>query len=179
MSSSDLTTQAILAVFRELLSQKPIEKISVREISDRCGINRNTFYYHFADKYQILERVFETEVLPRLAPFLNGDQWPDSIVALCGLMRESPAFYENAMKSAGPGSLSWLLVNHYKAFLMEASAPRFRSLEVSLEDQEMAARFYSHAIIGIIGDWVDNGMKKDPASACRMIRAVVTEHLFS
>lgn len=44
---ANFTKQAIKAAFLELLDEKPLNKISVRDIVERCGINRNSFYYHF------------------------------------------------------------------------------------------------------------------------------------
>ena len=45
----DRTKQAICEAFSQLLEEKPISKISVREIAAQCGVARNTFYYHFPD----------------------------------------------------------------------------------------------------------------------------------
>ena len=46
---ANFTKQAIKTAFMKLLSQKPLNKISVRDIVEDCGINRNSFYYHFQD----------------------------------------------------------------------------------------------------------------------------------
>ena len=51
------TKKAIIASFMQLAAKKPLEKITVRDIVDDCGINRNTFYYHFQDIYAVLEAV--------------------------------------------------------------------------------------------------------------------------
>ncbi len=52
------TKKAIVESFLHLLGKKPLEKITVRDIVDDCGINRNTFYYYFQDIYAVLEDVF-------------------------------------------------------------------------------------------------------------------------
>ena len=54
---SNITEQAIKAVFIELLEEQPLTKISVRIITERCGINRNTFYYHYQDIPALLEDI--------------------------------------------------------------------------------------------------------------------------
>ena len=46
---SDLTKRALEQSLKNLLLQKPLSKITISDIADDCGINRNTFYYHFAD----------------------------------------------------------------------------------------------------------------------------------
>ena len=58
---SHLTEQAIQATFFELLAESPLDKITVRQITQRCGISRNTFYYHYHDVYDLLEKTFAVE----------------------------------------------------------------------------------------------------------------------
>ena len=58
---SHLTEQAIQAAFIRLLNERPLDKITVREIADECGINRNTFYYHYHDIYDLLDKLFAIE----------------------------------------------------------------------------------------------------------------------
>ncbi len=54
---SNLTEQAIKASFLKLLTERPLSRISVKDITDDCGINRNSFYYHFHDIPQLMEKV--------------------------------------------------------------------------------------------------------------------------
>lgn len=58
---SELTKRAIQESFKKLLSNQPLDKITVKNITDDCGVNRNTFYYHYSDIYQLLEEIFLTE----------------------------------------------------------------------------------------------------------------------
>ena len=54
---SNLTEQAIKASFLKLLTERPLSRISVKDITDDCGINRNSFYYHFHDIPQLMEKI--------------------------------------------------------------------------------------------------------------------------
>ena len=49
------TKIALEAAMQELLREKPLEQIRVRELADRCGIRRQSFYYHFNDVYELLD----------------------------------------------------------------------------------------------------------------------------
>ena len=51
---SELTKKALVAAAAELLKKKPLDKITIKEITDTCGLTRNTFYYHFQDIYDLL-----------------------------------------------------------------------------------------------------------------------------
>lgn len=63
------TKKAIVESFLHLLGKKPIDKITVRDVVDHCGINRNTFYYYFQDIYAVLEEISHNvaDALPREA----------------------------------------------------------------------------------------------------------------
>lgn len=59
---ASFTKMAIMKVFGDLASSKPVDKITVKDITDRCGISRNTFYYHYQDIYQVLRAYVEYSV---------------------------------------------------------------------------------------------------------------------
>ena len=52
---SNITKKAIAASLKNLLKEKKLNKITVQDIADDCGINRQTFYYHFQDVYDLVE----------------------------------------------------------------------------------------------------------------------------
>ena len=54
---SSFTKKAIVESFLKLLKEKPVEKITIKDIVEDCGINRNTFYYHFDDIPSLMEEI--------------------------------------------------------------------------------------------------------------------------
>ena len=58
---SGFTKEIIAKTFTELLDEKPMSKITVKDIVERCGVNRNTFYYYFKDIYDVLDALFAIE----------------------------------------------------------------------------------------------------------------------
>ena len=52
---STITKRALEASLKKLVKTKPLNKITVSDITDDCGINRMTFYYHFKDIYDLVE----------------------------------------------------------------------------------------------------------------------------
>lgn len=177
MASSDLTRQAIIGSLKAQLRKRPMEKIQLRDIYVPCGINRNTLYYHFKDKYQILEVIFDQEVLPVIAPLLTRTTWLESIAALADLMKADKALYTNAMKSTGPESLEDFLTRIYKGFFMEMLAQN-TSFLAEASEREMIARFYSHAVIGMVTDWVRFGMERDVREANAILSDAIEQHVF-
>ena len=52
------TKEALAAALRQMMTVKPIDKVTVKDIVEICGVNRQTFYYHFDDVDDLLEWVF-------------------------------------------------------------------------------------------------------------------------
>lgn len=64
--NASTTKKELAAALKQLMEQKPLEKISIREITSLCGLRRETFYYHFADIYALIQWMFEEEALALL-----------------------------------------------------------------------------------------------------------------
>ena len=80
MPYSNATKQAFADALRKLLEQKPFAKISVSHICEECGMNRKSFYYHFKDKYDLVNWIFDTEITKNgKMPALHGIYWKKSV----------------------------------------------------------------------------------------------------
>ena len=66
MPDSSLTKRALAAAIKELMREKPLVKISIADIVERCQMNRQSFYYHFRDKYDLVNWIFYTELISEL-----------------------------------------------------------------------------------------------------------------
>lgn len=53
-AASEQTKRALAAALKELMAQKPIDKVTIHDLTERCGIRRQNFYYHFQDVYDLL-----------------------------------------------------------------------------------------------------------------------------
>ena len=69
------TRQIILHTLTELMNEKPLSKITVKDIVERCGVNRNTFYYHFRDIPDAVEAMVKEE----LNDILKDQKVPESV----------------------------------------------------------------------------------------------------
>ena len=63
MKGSALTKWALCDAMKTLMLKKPFQKISIREICECCGMSRKSFYYHFKDKYDLVNWIFYTEFI--------------------------------------------------------------------------------------------------------------------
>ena len=66
MADSNITKRALAVALKSLLAERPFAKVSVRDICEACGMSRKSFYYHFQDKYELLNWIFFTEFVSRI-----------------------------------------------------------------------------------------------------------------
>ena len=60
---SDITKKALASSLKDLLSKYKFNKITIKDITENCGVNRQTFYYHFKDKYDLVNWIYYTEFI--------------------------------------------------------------------------------------------------------------------
>lgn len=66
MADSNITKRALASALKELMNEVPFKKISVADICEKCDMNRKSFYYHFRDKYDLVNWIFDTEAITLL-----------------------------------------------------------------------------------------------------------------
>lgn len=63
MADSNITKRALAEALKELLKAEPFAQVSVGEICEKCHMNRKSFYYHFKDKYDLVNWIYSTEFI--------------------------------------------------------------------------------------------------------------------
>ena len=86
---SQTTRIAIRKGFLELLEQRPLDKISVVDIAEHCGVNRNTFYYYYCDIYALVREVLETELDSVLNAQPPCENWYQLTMRVASFAREN------------------------------------------------------------------------------------------
>ena len=89
------TTKTVLAdAMRELMRRRPVSKITIGDICDHCGMNRKSFYYHFHDKYELINWIFTKEYDDAAGSAPHQDR----LLTLCEYLRREHAFYRAALQ---------------------------------------------------------------------------------
>ena len=107
--TSETTCQAISGALKQLMTQKPLERITVAEIMDTCGMRRQHFYYYFTDIYDLLRWTFEKEALELLQQQQGVSPWQDGFLRLFQYINQNRAVCLCALDSLGKESLKQLL----------------------------------------------------------------------
>ena len=79
-TAANETKHALAAALKELMAQKPLNKITIHDLTECCGIRRQNFYYHFEDVYGLLRWTFEEEALSLLEQHEGALLWQEGLL---------------------------------------------------------------------------------------------------
>lgn len=156
------TKTAIKETFLELLATKPFDKITVRDIVETCGINRNTFYYYYSDIYDLLEEVFKKELTELLTVHQSRTSWFKGFSRVASVAYSNKKIINNICSSRSYDYLESYMFKACNFVIVELVNSVAEGMDVPSEDIEFIASFYEHAFFGIISEWFRTGMRETP-----------------
>lgn len=155
------TKNAITDAFWQLLEEKPYSKITVKDIVDRCQINRNTFYYHYHDIPELLEYAVKTDADRILQPDITFGSLMDCITLLvnhCTAHQKALLhIYRSMQREFFLDELDRISLYAVTQYVNTVTS----ELPVQPEDKTLLIRFYKCTIVGIFLDWLNDGMRYD------------------
>lgn len=92
---SQTTKKALEASLKKLLLKKPINKITINDIAEDCGVNRMTFYYHFTDIYDLARWACLEDCAQALANNKTYDTWQQGFLNIFNAVLENKPFIKN------------------------------------------------------------------------------------
>ena len=163
---------------KKLVQNRSFASISVGDLIRECGISRNTFYYHFRDKYEVVSWIFCHEVEPLLSDFDQLGNWTCGLDELCVYLQENRGFSIRMLEMEGQNSFCGYLEQFYRNLigtLLMKNGEQF----LSEQQMERISRFIAAGIVEEIRHWVHDGMKADPVPAVQMLRDLFSGNLLS
>ena len=142
---SQITKRALEASLKKLLTKKPLDKITITDITEDCGINRMTFYYHFKDIYDLVEWVCVEDATRILGENKTYDTWQEGFLRIFEAVSENKTFMMNAYHSISRDQVEKYLYSLTYDLMIKV-----------IDD------FYKCSFVGVLLEWIENGMKQDP-----------------
>ena len=153
------TKESLGAALKQMLTVKPIDKITVKDLVEICGVNRQTFYYHFDDVYDLLEWVFEEDANRVLPSEVVYEHWRDDVMMFFKYLADNSVF---ALNIYNPTSRIYML--RYFKRRLQGCIRSFAIIvsegkNIDRTDFEFVVEFYANGIVGLISQWLDLGMQ--------------------
>ncbi|MBR1696429.1 MAG: TetR/AcrR family transcriptional regulator C-terminal domain-containing protein [Selenomonas sp.] len=154
------TTKEILAESIQVLAAlKSVEKITIKEITQNCGMTSTTFYNHFSDKYELLAWIYNVSMEPFLGRLGTDVSWRECVWQSAFILTENQPFYRNSLQNtAGQVSFRYATNDFAIDLILERIRRNFGLDEITAEIRFYVV-FYMRAISEAINDWFLNGMK--------------------
>lgn len=158
---ANFTKQAIKSSFMKLLNQQPLSKISVRDIVEDCGINRNSFYYHFQDIPSLIEEIIKEDAdrIIEQHPTVNSLRECINIMFRSALENKKAVLhiYNSANRDIYEKSMMKLCEYVVTKYLETV----FGKDPESEKARASAIIFFKCELFGLSFEWIEKGMKED------------------
>ena len=159
---SQVTKRALEQSLKNLLLKKPLNKITVADIADDCGINRMTFYYHFKDIYDLVEWSCLEDAKRALDEKKTYDTWQQGLLQIFEAVQENKPFIMNVYRCVHAEQVEKYLQPLVDGLLLGVLEEESRGMTIRNEDKQFIAQVYSYIFIGLMLDWIKDNMREDP-----------------
>lgn len=176
---SQITKRALEASLKNLLLKKPLDKITITDIAEDCGINRMTFYYHFKDIYDLVEWSCIEDATKALEGKKTYDTWQQGFMQIFEAVLENKPFILNVYRSVSREQVEIYLYKLTYNLLIGVVEEKAANMAVREEDKKFIADFYKYAFVGLMLDWVKNDMKEEPQKIIDHLSVLMHENITS
>ncbi|MCQ2480695.1 MAG: TetR/AcrR family transcriptional regulator [Clostridia bacterium] len=155
------TKVEIMETFEEILREKQIENINVKDITDKCGLNRKTFYYYFSDIDDLMNKTFDYEVKYYIKNVNSESSERSAVIGFFDMVYKNKEIVYHIYNSSRHEHLTTFIETALFNAIREASE-RYK-LEYNVTDRQLdlASQALAAIVSSYIIRWVDDGMETD------------------
>lgn len=177
--TSETTCQAISGALKQLMTQKPLERITVAEIMDTCGMRRQHFYYYFTDIYDLLRWTFEKEALELLRQQQGVSPWQNGFLHLFQYINQNRAVCLCALDSLGKESLKQLLEADVSGIVDRAvrQTAEENGLSAHSPEVEVVICLVTIMMAGAVESWLRGELTQTPEELTRRIDMMFQDYI--
>ncbi len=158
---ANFTKKAIQASFIKLLNQKPLSQITIRDIVEDCGVNRNTFYYYYQDLPHLVESIIneETDTMIQAYPKIGSIQeCLDAIIAFAVKNKRAVLHIYHSANRAMYEQYQWHVCEHAVTTYVDGL---LNGRQVEEEDRRLMIDYMKCVCFGLVLGWLESGMKEN------------------
>ena len=170
---SQTTKRALEASLKKLLLQKPLNKITINDITEDCGVNRMTFYYHFKDIYDLVDWIMVEDAAKALENKPTFDTWMEAFLDILHQVQENKVLVMNVYRSISREQVEQYLYKLLDPMLREFMERGMQEITVQDDDVQFIVDFYKYALVGIALEWIRKDMKEDPVRMTERLNILI------
>ncbi len=146
------TEDLLMNGFMELISQRPLDKITIQDIADYCCVNRNTFYYHYDNVYDLVKKFFKRQTDSALEYMHNGESLKNCLKAIVMFALDHKEAAKNLANSMSRDLLSDYLGDSFSRLIKTYIDENYIIREKDHIRERLIVGFYRYAFVGMMMD---------------------------
>lgn len=165
--------QTFADTLMEMLNTTSLENISIKDVVSRCGVSRQSFYYYFNDIYDIVEWIFLQETEKALNEYSDINNWQFGYVLLMKWVQNHKALVLNTYKSVQREYIEHFMNQVLYQYIIKVVEDQSQGMNVTTDQCEFIAKFFTLAINAISLEWIRTGMKERPENVAEQVNTVI------
>jgi len=170
LADSNITKKALATAFKELMDDVAFDKITISHICIKCEMNRKSFYYHFKDKYDLVNWIYYTEFIIKIKEKNYKDAFA-FMLDVCEFLEQNKKFYRKVIKYDGQNSF----FEYFKEFLLPIIEKYTRDIFADNKNNYFYVSFFSEAFINAIRKWLLDSENISSEKFVSLMRSCVYE----
>lgn len=175
-SASERTKRNLAAVLKEKMAKKPLEQITIQELTEACGMQRRAFYYHFEDIYALVKWMFQEEAISLLQQQEGTLLWQEGLLQLFHYLEENKAVCLCALRSSGHDALKRFFGADLEGIFSKEMKKMARRLDLDLDPHGIP--LFVSALGGIVEAWLLDLLPDTPEKMVSRINGFLQSHIY-
>ena len=177
--ASESAKREICSALKHLMTQKSLNKITVAEIMQSCGMARQHFYYHFEDIYDAVRWMFNQEAVALLRKHEGVMLWQDGLLQLFQYLQENRTVCLCALHSLSREHLKRFFQTDIHAIIQSTIQRIVKKLNYQAPDEEvdLLTKFYVGALANLIEEWLLGDIQETPEELIRFADQLLKDHV--
>lgn len=170
--------------FKELAMSIPVDKITIKEITDKAGVIRTTFYNHFQDKYEVIERILWEEIIAPVESLLENNMVSEAFVLIFKNVEKEKVFYQRLARMQGQNSFEQIVVQCIQKLLLEfmqarisPSGAKILKMRYRWLTVDLIAEYYARAMTFVVMTWLQSGIESTPEEVAQVYDDILRRSL--
>ncbi len=172
---SQKTKHRLAQVLKDNLRSQSVEKITISDLTDGCGINRKTFYYHFRDIYDLVKWAIEEDFRDAWGSNNTYESWHSGFLGILKRAQNDDRFIISAFPNLDRDFIRNCLIEPFRAVMDTAISSKTVEMDMDAEDHSLIINFCCHAAVGITMEWLEESPRREP----EYIAGVVSDIFYS
>ena len=176
---AEATDEALICSLKQLMNIMPFDKITVKMITDNADVQRPTFYKHFKDKYDVIECIFQKDIVESVRPLLECNMFYEGMRLMLLNMKREQSFYIHAARIEGDNSFWKIMIRVLEQVIMEMISDPVDDDTIAnpMLTSKNLAEYYSYGISFAVFKWINTGMRINVDDVCEALRFMLSESL--